>query len=74
MRLSNSGARRAAMSKTTFVYNGHEFQIERLIDLFTGKAAFKAHARGLTSLTFDSEREARIAAEKLIDEWTESSA
>ena len=62
------------MSKTTFVYNGHEFQIERLIDSFTGKQAFKAHARGLTSLSFDSEREARVAAEKLIDEWTESSA
>ena len=62
------------MNKTTFVYNGHEFQIERLIDPFTAKDAFRAHARGLTSLPFDSEREARVAAEKLIDEWTESSA
>jgi hypothetical protein len=59
-------------SRTLFIYNGHEFQIERLIDPFTDKEAFRAHARGLTSLPFDSEREARLAAEKLIDEWTES--
>lgn len=59
------------MSKTIFVYHGHEFQIERSIDPFTEKVTFKAQARGLSSFSFDTELEARVAAEKLIDEWTE---